>query len=57
MKVAITLVNMVDVHVVTTQSKATEEQMFKDQEPRKNKNTMEWEANRKLKNSMVESIQ
>jgi hypothetical protein len=32
-KVVITLVNMVDVNV-TTQSKTSEEQVFKDQQPR-----------------------
>ncbi len=40
-KVVNVLVNMVDVHV-TIQSKANEEHVFKDQEPRKNKTKVEW---------------
>jgi len=39
-KVVNVLVNMVDVHV-TIQSKANEEHVFKDQEPRKNKTKVE----------------
>jgi precorrin isomerase len=35
-------VNVVDVNV-TTRSKATEEQVFKDREPRKTNNVVDWE--------------
>ncbi len=34
--------NVVDVNV-TTKSKATEEQMFKDREPKKAKSVIDWE--------------
>jgi hypothetical protein len=36
-KVTITFMNMVDVHVTTTRSKIFETQEFKDKEPLKNK--------------------
>ncbi len=39
-KVTIVLVNMGDIHV-TTQSEASEEHVFKDQEPRKNKSIID----------------
>lgn len=42
---------------MTTKSKATKKQVCKDQEPRKNKTTIDWEAKKKLKKSMVETIQ
>ncbi len=54
-KTIIASVNMVDVNV-TTQSKTSEEQMFKDQQLRKNKSTANWEVEEKLKRSMVETI-
>lgn len=47
---------MVDVNV-TIQSNISEEQMFKDQEPRKKKSIIGWETKEKLKKSMVETIQ
>jgi hypothetical protein len=47
---------MVHVHV-TTQSKASEEYVFKNWEPKKNKTTVDWEEEEKLKKSMVETIQ
>jgi len=52
---SITNVNVVDVNV-TTGSKATEEHVFKDREPRNAKNIVDWEKER-LKKSMVETIQ
>jgi hypothetical protein len=51
----ITNVNVVDVNV-TTWSKATEEQVFKDKEPRKVKSIVDWKKEW-LKKSMVETIQ
>jgi hypothetical protein len=49
-------VNVVDVNV-TTRSKATEEHVFKDKEPRKAKSVVDWEKEKWLKKSMVEIIQ
>jgi hypothetical protein len=49
-------VNVVDVNV-TTRSKATEEQMFKDRKPRKTKSVVDWEKKKGLKKSTVETIQ
>jgi hypothetical protein len=46
---------MVDVNV-TTQSKTSEEQVFKDWKSRKNKFVDDWEAKEKLMKSMVETI-
>jgi hypothetical protein len=46
---------MGDIHV-TTQSKANEEHVFKDQELRKNKSIIDWEINKKLKKIMVKTI-
>ncbi len=47
--------NVVDVNV-TRRSKATEEQVFKDREPRKAKSVTNWEKEKQLK-SMVKIIQ
>jgi hypothetical protein len=47
-------VNAVDVNV-TTRSKVTEEHVFKDKEPRKEKNVIDWEKEKWLKQSMVET--
>jgi len=55
-KVAIALLNMIDIHV-TVQSKATKQQVFKDLKPKKNKIKIDWEAKEKLKKSMVKAIQ
>jgi hypothetical protein len=41
-KIVTTYVNLVDV-IVTTRSKATEEHVFKDKEPKKEKNVSNWE--------------
>ncbi len=41
----------------TTKNKAIKEQMFKNREPRKTKNVVEWEKEEQLKKSMVEIIQ
>jgi hypothetical protein len=49
-------INMVEVNV-TTRSKTSEEQMFKDREPRKNKSAIDWEVEKKWKRSMVKTIQ
>jgi hypothetical protein len=49
-------VNVVDVNV-TTRSKVTKEQMFKDREPRKAKNVVDWEKEKRLKQSMVQTTQ
>ncbi len=49
-------VNVVDVNV-TTRSKVTEKQVFKDRKPRKEKNVIDWEKEEQLKQSMVETIQ
>jgi hypothetical protein len=54
-KTIIVSVNMVDVNV-TIRSKTSEEQMFKYQEPRKNKSIAYWELEEKLNRSMVETI-
>jgi hypothetical protein len=55
-KTVITLVNMVDVNV-TTQSKTSEEHVFKDQKPRKNKSAANWEVEEKLKRFVVKIMQ
>ncbi len=47
---------MVDVNV-TTRSKVTEEEVFKNRKPRKAKNVADWEKEKWLKQSMVEIIQ
>jgi len=52
----ITNVNVVDVNV-TTRSKANEEHLFKDKEPRKTKSAINWEKEKWLKKSMVETIE
>jgi hypothetical protein len=49
-------VNLMDVNV-TTRSKVTKEQVFKDRKPRKAKNVADWEKEEQLKKSMVETIQ
>jgi len=49
-------VNVVDVNV-TTRSNSTEEQVFKDREPRKAKSATNWEKEKMLKKLMVETIQ
>jgi phosphopantothenate synthetase len=49
-------VNVVDVNV-TTRSKITEKQVFKDRKPRKAKSTTKWEKKKRLKKSMVEIIE
>ncbi len=49
-------VNVVDVNVVT-RSRITKDQVFQEKEPRKNKSTVDWEKNQKLKKTMVEIIQ
>jgi hypothetical protein len=54
-QIIITNVNVVDVNV-TTRSKTTQEHVFKDREPRKVKNIVDWKKER-LKKSMVETIQ
>jgi hypothetical protein len=41
-------VNVVDVNV-TTRSKVTKEQMFKDKKPKKKKNVTHWEKEKWLK--------
>jgi hypothetical protein len=56
LKVATALINMIDIHVIA-RSKATEEQVFKDQEPKKNKIKVDWEAKEKLKKFMVKTKQ
>ncbi len=48
--------NVVDANV-TTRSKIIEEQVFKDKEPKKTKNAADWEKEKWLKKSMVETIQ
>jgi hypothetical protein len=48
-------VNVVDVNV-TTRSKVTKKQVFKDRKPRKAKSTTNWEKEKQLKKSMVEII-
>jgi hypothetical protein len=48
-------VNVVDVNV-TTRSKTSEEQLFKDREPRKAKSVANLEKEKRLKKSMVETI-
>jgi hypothetical protein len=55
-KVAIALINMIDIHV-TIRSKVTKQQVFKDRKPKKNKIKIDWEAKEKLKKSMVKAIQ
>jgi len=51
-----TYVNVVDVNV-TTRSKAIEKHVFKGREPRKEKNVVDWDKEKRLKKSMVETIQ
>jgi ribosomal protein L24 len=48
-------VNAVDVNV-TTRSKVIEEHVFKDKEPRKANNVVDWEKEEWLKQSMIETI-
>ncbi len=55
-QIVISDMNVVDVNV-TTRSKVTEEQVFKDREPRKAKNVVDQEKEEWLKQSMVETIQ
>jgi hypothetical protein len=55
-KIVSTNVNVVDVKV-TTRSKAIEEHVFKDRKPRKTKSVVDWEKEKRLKKSMVETIQ
>jgi len=52
----ITYVNVVDVNV-TTRSKTTKEQVFKDRKPRKTKSATDWEKEEWLTKSMVKTIQ
>ncbi len=54
-KVTIASMNMVDVHVTTTRIKNFKAQEFKDKEPLK-KNATYKEIDKKMKNSMVETI-
>jgi len=49
--------NMVDVHVTTTKRIFFEAQKFNDKEPLKNKSATYWKIDKKMKNSMVETIQ
>jgi hypothetical protein len=50
-------INIMDVNV-TTRSKTSEEHVFKDREPRKNKFVVDWEVEKKLmKRLMVGTIQ
>ncbi len=49
-------VNMVDVNV-TTRSKITEKQVFKDRQPRKAKSAIDKEKEQQSKKSMVETVQ
>ncbi len=49
-------VNVVDVNV-TTRSKVTKKQVFKDKKPRKEKTFSDWEKEERLKQLMVETIQ
>ncbi len=55
-QIVTTDVNVMDVNV-TIRSKVIEEQVFKDREPRKEKSDVEWEKEKRLKKSMVETIQ
>ncbi len=55
-QIVITDVNVVDVDVIA-RSKATEEHVFKDREPRKAKSAINQEKEEQLKKSMVETIQ
>jgi hypothetical protein len=45
---------MIKIHVIA-RNKVTEEQVFKDQEQKKNKIKVDWEAKEKLKKSMVKT--
>ncbi len=49
-------VNVVDVNL-STKSKVIVEQLFKDREPRKTKHVADWEKEKRLKQSNVETIQ
>jgi hypothetical protein len=55
-QIVITNVNVVDVNV-TTRSKVTKEHVFKDRKPRKTNSAANWEKEKWLKKSMVETIQ
>ncbi len=55
-QIVTTYVNVVDVNV-TTRSKVTKEQVFKDREPRKANSVVKWEKKEQLKKLMVEIIQ
>ncbi len=48
--------NVVDVNV-STRNKVIEEQVFEDKKPRKVKSAANWEKEKWLKKSMVETIQ
>ncbi len=56
-KGTIAFINIMDVHVETTRSKATEVQLLKEWNWKNNKSVVDWEIEEHLKKSMFESIQ
>jgi hypothetical protein len=56
-KVANTSVHMVDVNMVIARSKVTEEHVFKDREPIKEKFVVDWEEEQRLQFFFVKTIQ
>jgi len=55
-QIVTTNVNVVDVNIIT-RSKVTEEHVFKDRKLRKTKSAVDWEKEKWLEKSMVETIQ
>ncbi len=55
-QIVVVNVNVVDVNF-TIRNKTTKEHVFKDREPRKAKNVVEWGKEEWLKKSMMETIQ
>lgn len=53
----VAFINIMDVHVETTRSKAIEVQVLKEWNWRNNKSVIDWEVEECLKKSMFESIQ
>ncbi len=56
-KGTIAFINIVDVHVETTKSKATKVQVLKEWNWKNNKSVVDWEVEERLKKSMFKSIQ
>jgi hypothetical protein len=56
-KVSNPSIHMVDVNMAITKSKVTEEQLFEDKKPIKNKYVVHWEKEQRLQQSFVKTTQ